>query len=182
MFREDHRSTGLMVDGDVENNPRDNPQFGAFFAFGPKRPNLPAVALEGRGCEGFDLDDLRARYRVVVQNYRLLDCEGAPIDWKDNKIYSAAAIGVDRANNVVLMHLRAPYQMRAFTKIIAAPELDLVGAMYVEGGPEATLALLHDAYEVTRVGSYESFFLENDSNDEAWALPNVIGFAAPAGP
>ncbi len=175
MFTDSMRSTGLMVDGDHVNNGTDNGAFGGFFAFNPTGAD-PPVAMFGRGCPGFDLDAIRTRYRVVVQNYRLLDCDGGPIAWKDEKIYSAAAIATDRAGRVVFALMRTPYRMDAFSKLLAQPELDLVAAHYVEGGPEATVYLRAGGLEVEAVGSFESLFVENDDNVRAWDLPNVIGF------
>ena len=48
---------------------------------------------------------------------------------------------------------------------------DLAGALFLEGGPEATLV----AGKLSRVGSYETGFVENDDNHVQWALPNVLG-------
>jgi hypothetical protein len=45
----------------------------------------------------------------------------------------------------------------------------------LEGGPEATLYVNAGGTELERFGSYETGFNENDDNDRAWALPNVIG-------
>jgi hypothetical protein len=45
----------------------------------------------------------------------------------------------------------------------------------LEGGPEASLYLKHNKTILKRVGSYETDFNENDSNNEFWPIPNVIG-------
>lgn len=47
--------------------------------------------------------------------------------------------------------------------------------MYLEGGPEATLALDVGGRREQWVGSYETGFHEADDNTTAWPLPNVIG-------
>lgn len=176
MFLPNNHSTGMAVSGALVDNGRDNAKFGAFFAFDPKRSEDAPVKMFGRGCPEFDLPRLRAGYRGIVQNYRLLDCDGKAIAWKDPKIYSAAAVGIDVAGNVVLLHLRAPYLMRTFTKIITAPGLRLTAAMYVEGGPEATLVVDVGGAKHTVVGSYETGFTESTANTVPWDIPNVIGF------
>jgi hypothetical protein len=173
MFHDDLRSTGLMVDRGHVNNGRDNPRFGGYLAFDPVDPADPPLHAAGRDCPGFDLADLRARYRVVVQNYRLLDCAGGAIAWQDPKIYSSAAIGVDRDGRAVLLHVRAPYRMRDLSAMLAAPALRLRAMHYVEGGPEASL-WVRGAVEA--VGSFETGFVEDDGNRRFWDIPNVIGF------
>jgi hypothetical protein len=178
MYLPDGRSTGLLVDGDRALTPTVNDQFGAFFAAGPRTGGgaMPAATMWGDGCPGSTLAELRRDYRLIVQNYRLLDCEGKPIAWKDEKVYSAAAVGLDRDGNVLFIHSRAPYRMASFTQLLVDPALglELVAAMYVEGGPEATLAVRTAARTAVFVGSYETQFVENDANEAPWDLPNVL--------
>lgn len=175
MFHDTQRSVGLLVSAEAVNNPDDNPQFGGFLAFDPVDPAFPAVIVAGRDCPGFDLDALRERYRAITQSYRLVGCDGEAIAWKDPKAYSAAAIGVDRDGRIVLMHARAPHRMRDISTTAAG--LELAGAIFVEGGPEASLIVHGRDGAVERVGSFETGFLENDGNHEFWDLPNIIGVA-----
>lgn len=125
------------------------------------------MTILGRSCAGADVASLRRTYRAVIANYRLLDCEGRAISWKDDKIYSAAAIGMDREGWVVLAHARAPHRMDELARLLAAPELRLVAA----GG-----------VTVDGMGSYETGFREDDTNAAYWEIRNVIGFAAAAAP
>ncbi len=178
MFHTGGASTGLLVDGDRIVTGRVNTKFGAFFAARPKsnEAGRAPVTMWGRGCEGDSLEALRRDYELVVQNYRLLDCDARAIPWKDEKVYSAAAVGVDRRGNVLFIHSRAPYRMASFTELLLEPALglDLAAAMYVEGGPEATLYVRDGSRSTLFVGSYESQFVESDRNQDAWALPNVL--------
>lgn len=180
MFQSGGASTGLMVDGDATNNGRVHPSFGAFFAFNPTRGGLPPVALVGRSCEGFDLERLRGSYATVIQNYRLLSCSGGAIRWQDEKRYSVAAVGLDRDGRVVFIHSRTPYRMRDFNTMIAAPDLRIRSAMFVEGGPEASLYVRTGSHEVAEVGSWEDGFFDA-SNRVFWPVPNVVGFEAISG-
>jgi hypothetical protein len=175
MFHDDLRSVGMLVTADDANNPDDNPAFGGFLAFDPVDPASPPAVITGRDCAGFDLVALRARYRGVVQSYRLLGCSGDALPWRDTKHYSAAAIGVDHDDRLVLLHARAPHRMTDVAATTA--RLDLAGAIFVEGGPEATLIVRGRDGEVARVGSYESRFVENDDNRTYWDLPNIVGVA-----
>jgi hypothetical protein len=174
MFAADDRSIGMLISGAVVNNGGDNPKLGAFLAFDPVGDD-PPVVLAGRDCPGFDLAALKKKYRSVVQNYRILDCDGKAIAWKDPKTFSAAAVGLDADGKVVFIHSRVPHQMSELARLLAAPALRLRAAMYVEGGPEASLFVRTGTTTVREVGSFETRFFD-DSNTVFWPIPNVIGF------
>jgi uncharacterized protein YigE (DUF2233 family) len=179
MYAESRRSIGLMVSGREVNNDRDNDKLGGFMAWDAAedtKTKTPGVAFLGRQCRGFDLEKIRRRYRTIVQNYRLLDCDGKAIPWKDEKAFSAAAIGQDRAGRVVFIHSRTPHTMTAFASMLASPALSLSAAVYVEGGPEASLHVRSGTAVISEMGSYETDFRADDSNSSFWEIPNVIGF------
>ena len=182
MFHEGGAAVGMLIDGDHENQPRNNSKLGGYLAFGPRDPAAAPVVLTGKDCPGFDLDALRAAYRSVTQSYRLLGCGGEAIGWADPKHYSAAAIGLDRDGRVVLVHARAPFLMRELSAALARPELRMAGALFVEGGPEATVAVAGAHGRLTLVGSYETGFVEDDGNDRAWDLPNLIAVTSRPAP
>lgn len=180
MFHEGGASVGMLLDGDHENQPRDNKRLGGYLAFGPRDAAAAPVVITGKDCPGFDLDALRATYRSVAQSYRMLGCSGEALAWADPKHYSAAAIGLDRDGRVVLIHARAPFLMRDLSRALARPELRLAGALFVEGGPEATVAVDGAAGDLLRIGSFETGFVEDDGNDRAWDVPNLIALSARA--
>jgi hypothetical protein len=170
MFQPDLRSIGLLVTGKVENNPRDNPKLGAYFAFDAIDPAAdPPWTLVGRGCPDVEPAALRARYRTVVQNYRMLDCDGRPVDWKDDKQHSAAAVGVDAAGRAVFVLSPIPHRVAEHSRLLAAPSLGLRALMYVEGGPEASLYVRAGGTTVSEMGRLEVGF------STFWSIPNVIG-------
>lgn len=174
MFHADGKPVGLVVEDGVAIG-QDNKQFAGFLAFDPRAPGDPPAVVTGRDCPGFELAELRRRYRSIAQSSRLLGCDGAALPWADAKRYSAAAIGVDRHGRLVLLHARAAVTMTELARALAAPELELAGALFLEGGPEASLVVHGDSGELVRVGSYETGFVENDANQSFWWLPNVIG-------
>jgi uncharacterized protein YigE (DUF2233 family) len=173
MFHANGKPVGLLVEDGVVLG-ADNSTMSGYLAFDPKRATDPPVVITGRDCPHADLASLRRRYRSIVQSSRLLGCDGHALPWADPKHYSAAAIGVDRAGRLVLLHARAAVTMTELSAALAAPELDLAGALFLEGGPEASLVAKGDTTEVSRVGSYETGFIENDGNTAFWWLPNVI--------
>ncbi len=179
MYEPDGRATSYMVQDDVEASPLDDARFGGFFAFDPHPGVTPAPAameMIGRDCPGFDLAGLRARYRTVVSNYRLLDCDGHAISWVDANRYSAAAMGMDREGRLVLMHSRTPYRMRELAEMLASPALGLRQMVFVEGGPEATLIVEEGALHVREVGLRRDLPPGIEGDDSTlWSLPNIVG-------
>jgi hypothetical protein len=171
MFHESGKPVGMIVtEGTVRS--ADNTKMSGYLAWDPVSASDPAVQLTGRDCPGFDLADLRTRYHSIVQSYRLLGCAGEALPWVDPKQYSAAAIGLDRAGRIVFLHARAAVTMAELSAALATH--DLVGALFLEGGPEASLVARGPEGELSRVGSYETRFVENDRNQAFWNLPNVI--------
>ena len=84
-------------------------------------------------------------------------------------------MGLDGAGRLLLMHARSPYPVRSFIDQLLAMPIDVRRAMYMEGGPEASLYVHAGDVERERIGSYETGFFESDSNDHAWPIPNVLG-------
>ena len=62
-----------------------------------------------------------------------------------------------------------------FINILLESSLNIYNLMYLEGGPEASFYLNHNGLKVEKMGSYETGFREDDSNNEFWSIPNVIG-------
>ena len=171
MYAPDQRSIGILVAGSSVNRDHDNERLGAFLAFDPvdtKDEKDAPVVLTGRDCKGFDLPALRKRYRSIVQNYRLIDCDGKPVPWRDARRFSAAAVGLDGDGRPVFVHARAPEQMSAFAELLA--RRGLRAAMYVEGGPQASLYVHAGNVEVAEMGTG---LLPNSS---FFQIPNVLGF------
>ncbi len=180
MYLQSGRSTGILRSAELVDRDADNAAMGAYLAFDPVSPEDAPVALFGRGCPGVELADVRARYRGLVQNYRILGCDGEAVPWQDEKRFSAAAVALDEGGHVVFVHSRTPWQMTAFAQRLADPALGLRAAMYVEGGPEASLYVRAGAggaaEEIAEVGSFETGFFDA-SNTRFWAIPNVLSFA-----
>lgn len=151
---------------------KDNKRYGGYLAFDPIADGAPPILLTGRDCKDFDLATLRTRYRSILQSNRLLGCSGEALRWIDAKQYSAAAIGIDRAGRLVFIHARAAVTMSDLARAVAS--LGMAGALFLEGGPEASLVVRGDKGELARVGSYETGFVENDENKSFWWLPNVL--------
>jgi hypothetical protein len=153
-------------------NPRKN--FQAVLAFDPKEKGLPPVRIFDTLCE--DAKAGAAKYRVALQSIRMVDCRGKN-HWDEKKRkWSAAFVGLDGKGRVLFVHARSPWTPSAFIDLLLSmPALDLKQAIYMEGGPEASLVLGTKAESWAEMGSFETGFNENDDNHRLWDLPNVIG-------
>ena len=171
MFHEGGDPVGLIVE-DGATLGTDNKTMQGFLAF----DDASHAEIAGRDCPGFDLAALRTKYRSIVQSGRLLGCDGTALPWKDQKQYSSVAIGLDHDNHVVFLHARDAVTMTELATAVAS--LDLQGALFLEGGPEASLVVRGSKGELARVGSYETGFVENNDNQSFWWLPNVIALDA----
>lgn len=173
MYQKDLRtSVSLMrTRGHVNNSHLSKDK--AVLAFDPKSDGAPPVKLIDRGCEDFAA--WKDRYTTLVQNIRMISCDRKNVWSRQPVQWSIAAIGLDRQGRVLFLHSRSPYSPHDLINILLDLPLDLAGAMYVEGGPEAQLFVRSGKRETELVGSYETGFFESDTNDHAWPVPNVIG-------
>jgi hypothetical protein len=167
--------SGYARTGGVTLNPAWNKKFRAVFVSGPDDPQLPAAAILDPDCD--DVKSLEPHYRTVLQSFRMIDCNGNNVWQPSQKIWSTAALAIDGQGRVLFIHARSPWDVHEFIEILKALLLDVRRAMYLEGGPEASLAVDAAGVSVLRAGSWETGFNENDSNAEPWPLPNVIGAA-----
>jgi hypothetical protein len=177
MFQQDHlTSVGYMRDGKKVNNgswSKDK----AVFVSQPLVAGLPPARILDRSCE--DAVSLARKYRVVVQNIRMIDCARRNVWAPQPRKWSTACVGTDAQGRVLLIHVRAPYATHDLIDVLLRLPLGLHRLMYVEGGPEASLYVkVGGKAVVSEVGSFETGFFETDGNVSFWPLPNVIAFAA----
>jgi uncharacterized protein YigE (DUF2233 family) len=174
MYREDHKtSTGYMKNFEHTNNGHINPKFGAFMTFNPISSRVPSVQIVDRYNQ--DWKKLTKQYDTVIQNYRMISLKGENVWEQSKRIYSTACVGMDKDGHVLFIHSRSPFSVHDFNHILIGLPLAIKNAMYVEGGPEASLYVKAGGKEREWVGSYETSFAEHDDNTSAWGIPNVIG-------
>jgi hypothetical protein len=166
-------STGYMRNYGHINNPSINSKFGAFMVFNPVVPSLPEARIIDRRVQK-DWKEKIDQYNSVVQNYRMIS-QGRRSGWpQQNKIYSTAAIGIDKDSNVLFILSRSPYSTYDFINILLSLPINIQDAMYVEGGAEATLHYSLGNKKVTLLGRCEH--LNNkDIKRLSRSLPNIIG-------
>lgn len=173
MFERDGSTTGYARIGSHVLQPARKKSYNAYFALQPDAAALPRVAILDADCD--DVAALEPRYRVVLQSMRMIDCNGNNVWHPSGRAWSTAALGVDGSGRVLFIMARAPWDVHDFIDNLKALPIGLTRAMYLEGGPEVSLAVDAGGVSFVRIGSWETGFNENDNNDQAWALPNIIG-------
>jgi phosphodiester glycosidase len=177
MYQKDFRThVGYLRSDGVLNNGRWFSKYNSILVFGPSVPGLPRAAILDRDAPA--AADL-AGYGTVIQNLRLIRGNGVNACSQTQRRWSEAAIAQDRAGRLLFLHCRTPYTLYEFSRAVLEQPLDVVRAMHVEGGPEASLSIHAGGVDVDLAGSYETGFNENDDNLRQWSLPFVLGVADP---
>jgi len=156
------------------NNAYINPAFGAFLCFDPVDTSLPPVQIVDRRLQ-MDWKQVIKGYKTVVQNYRMIS-DGKKMGWPQREeIYGSAAIGMDKDNHVLFILSRSPFSTHDLIQILLSLPIQIKSAMYVEGGPEATLYMRVHGKEMTFVGTCETDTAEGEAVKSVQRIPNVIG-------
>jgi len=162
MFQENGlTSVGFMKNFGHVNNPRLS-KANTILAFNPVGENLPEIQLIDRECQ--DFNDLRQKYQSFVQSIRMISCS-------QQNVWS----GMDFQGNILFLFSRTPLSVHDFIDILLSLPLSLKSAMYLEGGPQASLYLSTSRMTVERYGVWGG--LEKNSLQFPLPVPNVIGIS-----
>jgi len=174
MFQADGiTNVGYMKNFNHMNNPRLNTQYKAILAFNPLDTTVPEVQIIDMKCQ--DSEGLRAKYQTLIQSIRMISCRQENVWQKQNELYSITAFGMDKSGNGLFIFAEPAYSVHDLTNILLSLPISLHNAMYLEGGPEATLYFSGSGIEFEKIGSYDTGLNENDFLKIARPLPNVIG-------
>ncbi len=175
MFSSDyHAHIGYLRSGKHINCPSSN-QYRSVAAFCPRREGIPRFRIFDLDQPGGSIAALNADYDCVVQNLRLIKRPSLNCWSPQENRWSEAALGEDTQGRVLFVFSRSPYSMHDFNVVLTGLPIGLECAQHLEGGPEAQLYLRTAAFELEVVGSYETGFRQDDSNQSAWPIPNVLG-------
>ncbi len=167
-------NVGYMKCGDKLNNGHINDD-NTIVAFEPEDAKLPPFQIIDRECQ--DWRSLLAKYQYATQGIRMVDCYRKNRWSAQPKMWSMVVMGMDKSGKALMIFCRSPFTVHKFIEMLLALEIDLKNAMYLEGGPEASLYIKSHDFEFDGYGSYETGFNESDKNDRAWPIPNVIGIS-----
>ncbi len=173
MFQADGlTSVGFMKNFDHVNNPRLS-KANAILAFNPVEKNLPEILLIDRECQ--DFNGLRQKYRSFVQSIRMISCKQQNVWSRQDSKWSTLALGMDTQGNILFLFSSTPHCVHDFIEILLSLPLSLKTAMYLEGGPEASLYLSTPRMTLERYGVREGH--ESNSLQFPLPVPNVIGIS-----
>lgn len=171
MFQEDLlTSVSLMRTGAHVNNSyqsRDK----TILAFDPLSGELPDVMIIDRECE--DFSDWKPRYGTLIQSIRMISCKGRNVWRADGKRASVSAVALDSSGHVLFIHSSYAMSTHDLIDSLLVLPLDIVRAMYVEGGPQAQLYVESADRIMEFSGKLNPLF--GSAGGLAWPLPNVIG-------
>ena len=173
MYQTDFKtSVSLMRTKGHTNNPRLSKDM-TILAFDRQSTGVPRVKIIDRQCE--DFKSWRQKYGSLVQSIRMISCAGENV-WKPQaRRWSTSAIGIDRQDKVLFIHVRALYSTHDLINILKKLPLNVSRAMYTEGGPQAQLYISTGKKEWELTGSYETSSTEANEGSISWPLPNVLG-------
>ena len=176
MFAADHKThLGYMRSAEHMNNSHPN-TYQSVVAFDPRdSATLPRFRIFDLDAPGIDFQAILREYASVLQNLRLVKRPGLNQWSQQDKKWSEAALGEDDAGRILFIFSRSPFSMHDLNRELLAAGMGLVAAQHLEGGPEAQLYVHAGSVELEMFGSYETSFLENDTNAKPWPIPNVIG-------
>ncbi len=173
MYQEDGiTSVGYMRNFAHVNNPRLG-RDRTVLAFNPTAPDVPEIQIIDRDCQ--DFNSLRRKYSTFVQSIRMISCGQQNVWNQQAGKWSTVAVGMDGRGNVLFMFGRSPSSVHDFIDVLLSLPLSLTGAMYLEGGPEASLYLNTGTATLERYGTWEANFQNDNSLQIPLPIPNVIG-------
>ena len=172
----DHISgVGLMQHYDHVNNPKVKENFNALAVFNPKNKSLASLQIVDMVNQ--DWKDILKNYHSCFQSIRMIDNEGKAVYWNKKPVLrcSMTVLAVDKSGNTLFLFSRSPYSANEFINFMLKSGLQIQTAMYLEGGPEATLYVKTIKNEIVKFGSYVSGSKPDDTNIELRKMPNVLG-------
>ncbi len=174
-------SKGYLKNFTHLNNPRINPGYNVMMAMNPKMNSDTSMIICDMTCN--NLDTIRAKYHTLCQGMRMIDCNGNPLAWdkRPGQACSMVIGATDTAGNIYFVFTRSPYTHQKMIGFLFRLIPSIRTAVYLEGGPEASLYIHSGDTVIAKFGSYVSGTYANDNNDHFWKIPNVIGIKLPKG-
>lgn len=164
-------STGYMRQDDYINNKRLVRRFGAFFVAGPRQEGLPRADILTR--EDPRWQELLEQYRLVIQNYRMINDERRILWSPGGPLYAISAVAEDGAGKILFLHCREPLEAYSFAHALLHLPLDVRTVMYVEGGMQAGLVIRSPGlHQELRGRHLADFWVTGNVRAQ---LPNVLG-------
>jgi len=169
-------SIGYMQNYNHINNPSVKENLNALAVFNPKDKTLPSFQIID--MKNQDWKAILKNYNCCFQSIRMIDNNGEAVYWKNRHTLrcSMTVLATDKSGNVLFLFSRSPYSANEFINFMLNSGLNIQTAMYLEGGPEASIYAKTTDGEILKFGSYVSRSNPNDDNTELRKMPNILGF------
>lgn len=178
MYQKDNLTgVGFLKNFKHLNNPYLNSN-NAILAFNPVDSTVPPVQIIDRTCQNFDR--LKQKYHSFLQSIRMISCQQENVWEPQTQRFSIAALGIDRFGNVLFIFTRSPYTVHNFINMLLTLPIKLYNAMYLEGGPVASLYISAGGLTLSRTGTFENGLLNNQPLGTSSPIPNVLGIVKKA--
>lgn len=166
-------NVGYMKNYSHLNNPRLNSAYKAVLAFNRLEVSVPEVQIIDLKCQDFEA--LRPKYQTFVQGIRMISCNQENVWSKQDRRWSLGVLGMDKEGSVLFILSEAPYSGYDFNNVLLSLPLSIFNAVYLEGGPEASLYFSAKGTELEKVGIYGTDADGSVVRSGAYPIPNVIG-------
>jgi len=175
MFQTDHiTGTGYLTNYQHKNNPYRHSSYKMYFVCNPKEEGLPEAQMIDWQQTG--APELIGKYHSALQCIRMIATGGKNVWSKQSARWSEAALAQDKDGNILFIFCNSPYTMHDLINLLLELPLNLDKMMHLEGGPEASCYIETEKFHLSRVGTFESGFFDNEDQQSFWQIPNIIGF------
>jgi len=142
-------------------------------AFNPIDDSVPQIQIIDRECQ--DFGKLKGKYQSFVQSIRMVSCEQKNVWSQQPTGWSTLAIAMDKSRNVLIVFSQQPYSVHDLIEVLLSLPIYIYNAMYLEGGPQASLYLSTKNNTIERYGGWEGSPDSHNPIQAWWPIPNVIG-------
>ncbi len=169
---------GYMKNFAHYNNPKQDKNWGAVFGFNAKDKKVKPFEIYDLNCTPWE--NVEPHYNTLIQSMRIFDCRGVGQPWsKRAKLKSSICVlALDSKYRLMFIFTRSLYSMNQFIQIMKQMPFDVQQAIYMEGGPEASMYICSGEFERELIGNYITNHYQINNNVKIWKLPNVIGIKA----
>jgi uncharacterized protein YigE (DUF2233 family) len=137
--------------------------------FEPLKKGITPARIVDLQCD--DFDRIKPLYGSAVQSIRMLSCLGKNVWQESAKRWSIAAVGTDKAGNILFIQCTAPHSVHEFVNALLALPISIERAMYMEGGSPSQMYVGAGKDTLELIGDFSS----GGKSASAALLPNVLG-------
>jgi hypothetical protein len=105
----------------------------------------------------------------------MVTCDQKNVWSRQDDGWSTLAIGMDKEHRVLLVFSQKPHPVHDLIEILLSIPISIYNAMYLEGGPQASLYLETRGGTIERYGGWEGSPDGQNPIQISWPIPNVIG-------